>query len=214
PQYQPLPQPQAQFIPQPQPGLPNAGDLMSYIQSLENMVKETTETVMQLQQQPRYAPSAPCPLPIPPTQTVQEGKKLPKFALPLKYSEEMNEALSFANSCKLYMDGHPEYFTNERVAISWVLFMQEGLAAEWRDNFIDEMKEGGATFYSLKEFWKLFPSDFGDPDIQSTKILKLRVINQGSKTMDQHVQDFKNAARGSGYTGVPLVEEFKRSTNN
>ncbi|KAG6804830.1 hypothetical protein H0H92_002088, partial [Tricholoma furcatifolium] len=36
---------------------------------------------------------------------------------------------------------------------------------------------------------------------------------QGTKTMDQHVQDFKNAARGSGYTGAPLVEEFKRSIN-
>ncbi|KAG6805679.1 hypothetical protein H0H92_014403, partial [Tricholoma furcatifolium] len=157
PQYQPLPQPQAQFIPQPQPGLPNAADLMSYIQSLENMVKETAETVMQLQQQPRYALSPPRPLPIPPTQTVQEGKKLPKFALPPKYSEGMDEALSFANSCKLYMHGHPEYFTNERVAISWVLsFMQEGLAAEWRDNFIDEMKEEEAPSYSLKEFWELF----------------------------------------------------------
>ena len=31
--------------------------------------------------------------------------------------------------------------------------------------------------------------------------------------MEEFVQEFKQAARGSGYEGRPLVEEFKRGMN-
>ena len=31
--------------------------------------------------------------------------------------------------------------------------------------------------------------------------------------MEEFVQEFKRAARGSGYEGRPLVEEFKRGMN-
>ena len=31
--------------------------------------------------------------------------------------------------------------------------------------------------------------------------------------MEEYVQEFKRAARGSGYEGRPLVEEFKRGMN-
>ena len=39
---------------------------------------------------------------------------------------------------------------------------------------------------------------------------ELRVLEQGGKTVDEYVQEFKRAARGSGYEGKALVEEFKR----
>jgi len=39
---------------------------------------------------------------------------------------------------------------------------------------------------------------------------ELRVLEQGEKTVDEYVQEFKRAARGSGYEGKALVEEFKR----
>ena len=31
--------------------------------------------------------------------------------------------------------------------------------------------------------------------------------------MEEFVQEFKRAARGSGYEGQPLIEEFKRGMN-
>jgi len=36
---------------------------------------------------------------------------------------------------------------------------------------------------------------------------------QGGRTMEEFVQEFKRAARGSGYEGRPLMEEFKRGMN-
>jgi len=38
-------------------------------------------------------------------------------------------------------------------------------------------------------------------------------LEQGGKTMEEFVQVFKRVARGSGYEGQPLVEEFKRGIN-
>ena len=45
------------------------------------------------------------------------------------------------------------------------------------------------------------------------KAAELRKMEQGGKTMKEFVQKFKKAARGSGYKGRLLVEEFKRGMN-
>jgi len=45
------------------------------------------------------------------------------------------------------------------------------------------------------------------------KVAELKKIEQGGRTMEEFVQDFKRVARGSGYKGRPLIEEFKRCMN-
>jgi len=45
------------------------------------------------------------------------------------------------------------------------------------------------------------------------KFVTLRVIEQGEKTCDEYVQEFKKVARRSGYKGRSLIEEFKRGLN-
>ena len=45
------------------------------------------------------------------------------------------------------------------------------------------------------------------------KAAELKKLEQGRKTMEEFVQEFKWAARGSGYEGRPLVKEFKRGMN-
>jgi len=42
---------------------------------------------------------------------------------------------------------------------------------------------------------------------------ELRKLKQGGRTMEEFVQEFKRAARGSEYEGRPLVEKFKRGMN-
>jgi len=41
----------------------------------------------------------------------------------------------------------------------------------------------------------------------------LRTIEQGGRTCDEYVQEFKKVARKSGYEGRPLIKEFKRGLN-
>jgi len=55
--------------------------------------------------------------------------------------------------------------------------------------------------------------EFGEFDEESRKVNELRLLVQGSRTCDEYVQIFKRTARGSGYEGRALVEEFKRGLN-
>ena len=42
---------------------------------------------------------------------------------------------------------------------------------------------------------------------------ELRKLEQGGRTMEEFIQEFRRTARGSGYEGHSLIEEFKRSMN-
>ena len=76
---------------------------------------------------------------------------------------------------------------------------------------MEDAKEGNYRFDMLQAFFDAVQEEFGDPDRQSTKIYKLHTIVQGDKTVDKHVQSFKKAACGLGYSSYALVEEFKCS---
>ena len=45
------------------------------------------------------------------------------------------------------------------------------------------------------------------------KVAELKRLEQEGRTMKEFVQEFRRAARGSGYKGRPLVKEFKRGMN-
>ena len=51
--------------------------------------------------------------------------------------------------------------------------------------------------------------EFGGGDEELVKVAELWRLEQGNKTMEEFVQEFRRAARGSGCEGHPLIEEFK-----
>ena len=136
------------------------------------------------------------------------------MAKPKPFTGKMDETELFINACWMFICGHPNDFPLERTAIMWaVLYMNQGLACKWCDDYLEDTKEGNYHFESLQAFFDAVQKEFGDPDRRSTKIYKLCTIAQGDKTADEHVQSFKKAACGSGYSSYALVEEFKRSLN-
>jgi len=48
---------------------------------------------------------------------------------------------------------------------------------------------------------------------EDRKVEQLRTIEQGGRTYDEYVQEFKKIARESSYEGRLLIEEFKRRLN-
>ena len=56
--------------------------------------------------------------------------------------------------------------------------------------------------------------EFSREDKKSVKIAELKKLEQGGKTMEKFVQEFRRIARRSGYERRPLVEEFKREINS
>jgi len=65
----------------------------------------------------------------------------------------------------------------------------------------------------VEEFLTSLKKEFGGGEEESVKVAELRKMEQGEKTMEEYVQEFKRTARGSRYEGRLLVEEFKRDMN-
>ena len=55
--------------------------------------------------------------------------------------------------------------------------------------------------------------EFEGREEESMKVVELRKLEQGGRSMEEFVQEFKRAARGSEYEGRLLIEEFKRGMN-
>jgi len=48
---------------------------------------------------------------------------------------------------------------------------------------------------------------------ETMKVTELKKVEQGSRIMEEFVQEFRRIARGSGYEERLLIEEFKREMN-
>jgi len=57
------------------------------------------------------------------------------------------------------------------------------------------------------EFLTKIKKEFGGGEEESVKAAELRKMEQESRMIEEFVQEFKRAARKSGYEGRPLVEK-------
>jgi len=134
-------------------------------------------------------------------------------APPPKFSGERNQVVGFINACHLFIQMRMGQ-VGSRSRISWVLsYVQGGVAEIWKDNVLDEITKGTSAVNTEEELFTKIQQEFGEFDEESRKVDELRVLEQGGRTVDEYVQEFKRAARGSGYEGRALVEEFKRGLN-
>jgi len=78
---------------------------------------------------------------------------------------------------------------------------------------MEELETREIEFKSAGEFLAEIRREFGGGDEELVKVVELKKIEQGERTMEEFVQDFKRIARRSGYKGCPLIEEFKRGMN-
>ena len=92
-------------------------------------------------------------------------------------------------------------------------YVQGGSADVWKENIIEELESGEVEYESVEEFLSCLKKEFGGGEEELVKAAELRKLEQGGKMMEEFVQEFKRAARGSRYEGWPLVKEFKRGMN-
>ena len=78
---------------------------------------------------------------------------------------------------------------------------------------LDELAKGESEMESAEQLFTKIRNDFGETLEEERKIEQLRTIEQGGRTCNEYVQEFKKVARESGYEERPLIEEFKRGLN-
>ena len=129
------------------------------------------------------------------------------------FNGEAGKVGGFITACRLFLRMKLRGVTVEE-QVQWVLsYVQGGSADIWKENVMEEMESGEVEYESAEEFLTCLKKEFGGGEEESVKAAELRKLEQGGRTMEEFVQEFKRAARGSGYEGRPLVEEFKRGMN-
>ena len=142
----------------------------------------------------------------------QQGSRV-EVARSQVFSGRIEEVSTFVNTACLYIRMK---MTEEAAAtqVAWVLsYIQGGIAEAWKDNLLDELAKGESEVESVEQLFTKIRNDFGETLEEKRKIEQLRTIEQEVRTCDEYMQEFKKIARGSGYEGRPLIEEFKRGLN-
>ena len=78
---------------------------------------------------------------------------------------------------------------------------------------MEKLEAGEIEYEMAEEFLTVLKKEFGKGEEEAVKVVELRKLEQEGRTIEEFVQEFKRAARGSRYEGRPLVEEFKRGIN-
>jgi len=136
-----------------------------------------------------------------------------KVAKPAIFNGEAGKVGGFIMACRLFLRMKLRGAIVEK-QVQWVLlYVQGGSVDVWKENVMEEMEAGEVEYESVEDFLACLKKKFGRGEEESVKAAELRKLEQGGRMMEEFVQEFKRAARGSGYKRRPLVEEFKRGIN-
>ena len=64
---------------------------------------------------------------------------------------------------------------------------------------MEELELGEMEYELVEEFLTSLKREFGGGEEELVKAAELRKLEQGGKTMEEFIQEFKRAARESGY---------------
>jgi len=120
-----------------------------------------------------------------------------EMAKPAIFNGEVEKVGGFISACKLYIRIK---LRGELVKgqVQWILsYVQGGSADVWKENVMEELESGEMKYKTAKEFLMTLKKEFSGGEEESVKAAELRKMEQGGRTMEEFVQEFKRAARGS-----------------
>jgi len=132
---------------------------------------------------------------------------------PAIFNREAGKVGGFIITCRLYLRMKMREATVEE-QVQWVLsYVQGGSADIWKENVMEELETGEMEYETVEEFLTVLKKEFGEGEEESVKAAELRKLEHEERMMEEFIQEFKRAVRGSRYEGRLLIEEFKREMN-
>ena len=72
--------------------------------------------------------------------------------------------------------------------IQWILlYVQEESADVWKENILEDLKEGLLEYKTAEEFWAKIKREFGEEDEEIVQTAKLKRLEQKERIMEEFV---------------------------
>ena len=81
----------------------------------------------------------------------------------------------------------------------------------WKENVMEELEAGEVEYESVEEFFTILRKEFGGGEEESVKAAELRKMEQGGKTMEELVEEFKRGMNGGIRRKLMEVENLPAS---
>ena len=114
-----------------------------------------------------------------------------EVAKPPVFNGETGKVGGFITAYRLYLRMKmKEAMVEEQV--QWILlYVQRGSADVWKENILEDLETGEVEYKSARKFLVELKREFGGGDEKAVKVTELRKLEQGGRTMEEFVQEFK-----------------------
>ncbi|ESK85263.1 hypothetical protein Moror_11356, partial [Moniliophthora roreri MCA 2997] len=158
------------------------------------------------------------------TLTNGEKKKENKVAVPNSYDGSPAKASTFLTEVDLYLMANETLYPDDKNKILFTLsYMKEGQAANWMKAKTDEYKkllkekeaeapdtkpEDQIHVTTWEEFLEDFKKAFRPLDIGTDARLKMKLLKQNKKHVDEYIMEFRLLAADAEYDDRALIDHF------
>ena len=153
--------------------------------------------------------------------TPKTSMKEAKFNVLKPFSGKRGDLKKFLRTCRMYLQTNSEmYNTDERKVVFTLSFMTEGDAANWKDQWLDELEEEATKkksskldFGNYEDFLDLLKKDFTEYDAPGDALDEMKTLRYDPKTsINDHISRFKGLMTRTGMKeSLSIIDMFRET---